>query len=166
MSDITVIGVGNILLGDDGVGVHLVNYLRERKSLPEDVALIDGDIDTFGIASFLSDSKFAIIIDACNFKESYPGSFRRIEVNLSELTFFKNGLSIHSRSLKDAILLASIKRNNLNLIIYAIEINCVKFEINLTAELKRNFPLIEDQILVDIRKFKEEEKNEQKSACH
>lgn len=167
MIDTTIIGIGNILLGDDGFGVHFINYLRERRTLPKDVALIDGDIDTFSIVNYLSDSKLAIVIDACDFKEGSPGSFRRIHVEPHKLISLKeNELSIHSRSLKDAILLASIGRKDLNLIIYAIQVACVEPKLKISADLRESFPLIEAQILADIKKFKEEEKNGQKSACY
>ena len=40
--DIAVFGIGNILLSDDGVGVHTLNRLQEEYDLPEYVQLIDG----------------------------------------------------------------------------------------------------------------------------
>jgi len=164
--DISVIGIGNILLGDDGFGVHFINYLRERKSMPEDIALIDGDIDTFSIANYLSESKIAIVIDACDFKVGPPGSIERICAEPQKLKSLENNLSIHSRSLKDAVLLASIERNDLNLIIYAVQVGCVEPKLQLSAELIKSFPILEEKILADIKNFKKEEKYEQKSACH
>ena len=166
MIDISVIGIGNILLGDDGFGVHFINYLRERKSMPEDIALIDGDIDTFSIANYLSESKIAILVDACNFRDGPPGSIEKICVEPHKFKALENNLSVHSRSLKDAVLLASIERDDLNLIIYAVQVNCVEPKLQLSAELRKDFPILEEKILADIKIFKEEEKYGQKSACH
>jgi len=165
--DISVIGIGNILLGDDGFGVHFINYLRERKSMPEDIALIDGDIDTFSIANYLSESKIAILVDACNFRDGPPGSIEKICVEPHKFRAFENNLSVHSRSLKDAVLLASIERDDLNLIIYAVQVDCVEPKLQLSAELRKVFPILEEKVLADIKNFKkEEEKYEQKSTCH
>jgi len=44
---IAVLGVGNVLLSDEGLGVRVVEEIRKRYSLPEEVLLIDGG--TLGI---------------------------------------------------------------------------------------------------------------------
>lgn len=156
MIDIAVIGTGNIFLGDDGVGVHFVNYIREKNSLPEDVALIDCGVDTFGIASYLLDSKRAIIIDACNFGEDPPGSLRVIDVDCSKLTKNEKEISIHSSSVKDAVLIASAVRTDLSVVIYAIQIEKLDSSIEISSRLRENFSLFEAQLLNEIKKFKEE----------
>ena len=38
----TVLGIGNIILSDEGFGVRVVEYLQKNFTFPENVALIDG----------------------------------------------------------------------------------------------------------------------------
>jgi hypothetical protein len=65
------------------------------------------------------------------------------------------------------VLLASIERDDLNLIIYAVQVDCVEPKLQLSAELRKVFPILEEKVLTDIKNFKkEEEKYEQKSTCH
>lgn len=60
---IAVIGIGNILLGDEGVGVRIVEELRKR-DLPENVEVHDGATSGIALLNFLEDKDKAIIVDA------------------------------------------------------------------------------------------------------
>ena len=60
-----ILGIGNILLGDEGIGVHIIKRLQEEK-LPPGVLVVDGStagFRLFAIFEAYRDSRF-IIIDA------------------------------------------------------------------------------------------------------
>jgi hydrogenase maturation protease len=59
---ITIIGVGNLLMRDEGIGIHVVKALQEM-ALPPNIKLIDGGTSPDLIA-FTSDCDKMIIIDA------------------------------------------------------------------------------------------------------
>lgn len=59
-----VIGIGNVIRSDDGLGVHAVRRLRERWSSPSDVELIDGGTAGLMLLPYLADADRAIIVDA------------------------------------------------------------------------------------------------------
>ena len=58
-----VLGIGNVLMGDEGVGVHAIRLL-ETQQLPPPVAVIDGGTGGFHLLSFFEDYDPIIIIDA------------------------------------------------------------------------------------------------------
>jgi len=58
-----VIGVGNYLFGDEGVGVHVVKKLMELK-LPEDVEVIDGGTGGVALLEFFEKADRVIVVDA------------------------------------------------------------------------------------------------------
>jgi hydrogenase maturation protease len=60
---ILILGIGNLLMGDEGVGVHAVRALQE-KPLPEGVKLVDGGTGGFHLLSYLQDYPTVILIDA------------------------------------------------------------------------------------------------------
>jgi hydrogenase maturation protease len=64
MERITVLGIGNILMGDEGVGVHAVRALRENYSFPEQIGLIDGGSMGLDLLPFLEKTTKLLIIDA------------------------------------------------------------------------------------------------------
>jgi len=59
---ITVLGLGNVLLEDEGVGVHVVKDLEN--ALPEDVEILDGGTIGLPLLTYLSDTTHLLIIDA------------------------------------------------------------------------------------------------------
>ena len=60
-----ILGTGNILLGDEGIGVHIINRLKEEK-LPQGVLVVDGSTAGFRLMSIFESYKNCkfIIIDA------------------------------------------------------------------------------------------------------
>jgi len=58
-----VIGVGNYLLGDEGVGIHIVNRMKEH-SLPEKVEVVDGGVGGLFLLEFLEKAEKVILVDA------------------------------------------------------------------------------------------------------
>lgn len=72
MSKTLILGLGNILLKDEGVGVHVVRELK-KQDLPEDVEVIDGGTSGMDILSFVRDMQKLIIIDAMRLNKK-PGS--------------------------------------------------------------------------------------------
>ncbi|RKY89512.1 Ni,Fe-hydrogenase maturation factor [candidate division KSB1 bacterium] len=62
-SGIVIIGIGNLLLKDEGVGVHIIREL-EKTTLPEDVSLIDAGTATLDALQMLGNVEKLIVIDA------------------------------------------------------------------------------------------------------
>jgi hydrogenase maturation protease len=77
-----VLGVGNVLLGDDGVGVHAIRALqrlaeRDPLALPSGASLVDGGTLGLGLLPVLSDARAILLIDAADLGRS-PGSVEAI----------------------------------------------------------------------------------------
>ena len=58
-----ILGIGNLLLGDEGVGVHAA-YRLEREALPEGVSVVDGGTGGFHLLSLLRDFDPVLFLDA------------------------------------------------------------------------------------------------------
>jgi len=63
LKDTLVLGIGNILMGDEGVGVHLVKYL-ENKHLPKNVEVLDGGTGSFYLLEYFHKYRRIILVDA------------------------------------------------------------------------------------------------------
>lgn len=77
MSKTLVLGVGNILLSDDGVGVHTIRRLQEIAQLPEEVQVLDGGTKGMDLLQYMEGSKYLVIVDAVE-TGGPPGTLRRI----------------------------------------------------------------------------------------
>ncbi len=71
-----VIGVGNPLFGDDGVGIRVVERLRDR--VPADVELIDGSTEGLGLLSWFEGAGRIVLVDAVRMGET-PGTVRLLD---------------------------------------------------------------------------------------
>jgi len=60
-----VLGVGNLLMGDEGVGVHVVRRLLDGPPLGPDVEALDGGTGGFTLLGALTGTPWAILVDAC-----------------------------------------------------------------------------------------------------
>jgi hydrogenase maturation protease len=61
---VVVIGVGNVVLSDDGLGVHAVRRLRERYAFADGVELVEGGTAGLLLLPHLADARRAILVDA------------------------------------------------------------------------------------------------------
>ncbi len=76
-TSVVIVGVGNILAVDDGVGVHAVRQLMKRRDLPAGVRLVE--IGTLGpdALGLMPESGAVVILDAVR-RDEVPGSIYRI----------------------------------------------------------------------------------------
>ncbi len=59
-----VLGVGNLLLTDEGIGIHAIQRLLETRALPESVDLVDGGTAGLNLMTYLEGVDRLVIIDA------------------------------------------------------------------------------------------------------
>jgi hydrogenase maturation protease len=75
---VLVLGLGNVLLGDDGLGAAAVARLERQYGIPADVCLEDGGTLGLGLLGLLSESSHVILVDAVR-TDSPPGSLVRLD---------------------------------------------------------------------------------------
>lgn len=78
MMNTLVLGVGNLLLTDDGVGIHAIQKLQANYTLPEEVQVVDGGTCGLDLLQFLEGVDHLVIVDAARMGKP-PGSIVRLE---------------------------------------------------------------------------------------
>ncbi len=76
---ILVLGIGNILLRDEGIGVRVIEALGQQQ-LPDEVELVDGGTAGADLLDILSDRQVVIIVDAAVF-DAPPGTLLKFSSN-------------------------------------------------------------------------------------
>ncbi|MDI3257111.1 MAG: HyaD/HybD family hydrogenase maturation endopeptidase [Kyrpidia sp.] len=61
---ITILGIGNILYSDEGVGIHVLPLLEEVFANDENVSVVDGSTDGIKLLGSVESSDYLIVIDA------------------------------------------------------------------------------------------------------
>lgn len=72
---VVILGIGNTLLADEGIGIHALRELRRLRPRDSKIELIDGGTLSFNLLPAIEAANSLIVIDAANFGEA-PGSFR------------------------------------------------------------------------------------------
>jgi hydrogenase maturation protease len=103
-SDTLVLGLGNPLRGDDGIGSRVVQSLAGQ-ALPDGVEVVDGGTPGLGLVSLMEGRRRVIVIDAANVGRA-PGEFVCFTPAEARLLGEDPHLSIHDAGLRDALLLA------------------------------------------------------------
>lgn len=106
-NNILVIGMGNVLMQDEGIGVRAVEELDCRYQLPAHVRVMDGGTTGMELFEPMRMADCLIVADAVNFDRP-PGSLVRIadqEIN----AFFQTKISNHQLGLSDLLALLTIK---------------------------------------------------------
>lgn len=74
---LTILGLGNILLQDEGFGVHFVRLISAKYRFPEGVEIIDGGVLGYTLLDILGSCEEMIVIDCIKLDDDAPGSIYR-----------------------------------------------------------------------------------------
>ncbi len=102
---VLVLGLGNILLGDEGVGVRVVEQLLSL-SLPEWVEVIDGGTAGYELINLFEGKERVIIVDAVK-TDDVPGSVYKLDMTILDEDANVH-LSLHQVGLKNVFRMASL----------------------------------------------------------
>ncbi|HNQ04455.1 MAG TPA: HyaD/HybD family hydrogenase maturation endopeptidase [Thiobacillaceae bacterium] len=95
-----VLGIGNTLLSDEGIGIHVLEWLA-TEPLPNDVELLDGGTLSFSLAAPIADADALVVVDAANLKAA-PGTLRVFEGEAMDAFLVGNRKSsVHEVGLTD-----------------------------------------------------------------
>jgi hydrogenase maturation protease len=113
-----VLGIGNVLMGDEGVGVHVVRHL-EKEVVPNGVELLDGGTGSFLLLDPMLLARKVILIDA-TLDENFPGTVRRLVPRFS--TDYPRTLAAHDIGLKDLLDAFYLLGHQVDVVLFAVSI--------------------------------------------
>jgi hydrogenase maturation protease len=99
---VLIVGIGNLLLSDEGVGIHAVSCLSQQE-LPPDIEVLDGGTSGADLVDYLAGRVKVIVIDAAS-GNGPPGTIYRCKA--SELIGQEGSLSLHEFGLADSLHMA------------------------------------------------------------
>ena len=118
--DVLILGIGNPLMGDDGVGIRVAELLAETK-LPDGVTVQEAGLPGWGLPSWLEGRSNVILVDAVQM-DAAPGAWKRFRPDDLRVVMEDGSLSLHEPGL--ACGLALTEALNLlpeRLILYGIQ---------------------------------------------
>ena len=146
-----VLGVGNLLLSDDGVGIHAVQALRED-GWPENVHIVDGGTFTQDIFHILEGYDSLLVLDIVHCGGAPGELFLFEEADLYQDE--KQRLSLHDIDLLDSLRMAGMVGKRPLMRVLGMEPkNYGDWSMELTPEAAKAFPAFLEEARRQIRLF-------------
>jgi hydrogenase maturation protease len=140
-----VVGIGNVLLRDEGIGCHLVQALGEVEL--SDVEIIDGGT-SWDVLQLSDDIDKLVIVDAVK-GGGMPGQIYRFRIE--DITLEQKPLlCLHDMSLVDNLKLMRLWHNIDEAVIIGVEPKDIDWGLELSPELQEKIPRIMDVILAEL----------------
>ncbi len=116
---VLVLGVGNILFTDEGIGVRAVEYAREHYEFPDNVTLLDGGTLGMSLMAELMDCRVVIVLDAVLGGDE-PGAIYRLTGNdLRKSLSFRD--SMHQTDLVDTLIYCELNGSRPDAVVLGME---------------------------------------------
>jgi hydrogenase maturation protease len=149
---ITVLGVGNILLSDEGFGVKVVLKMMRNYQFPENVYLVDGNVLGLSLLGIISDSDYLIVVDAIK-NNGEPGTIYHIEAkDIPKRIRAKN--SLHQVDFLEAMTLCQALDHVPETVIIGVEPKDIEtVQDKLTPEIKNKINPVIEMVLGELKKI-------------
>ena len=143
-----VLGIGNVLMGDEGLGVHVVRHL-EKEDVPVGVELLDGGTGSFLLLDPMQLARKVILIDA-TLDANPPGTVRRLVPRFS--TDYPRTLAAHDIGLKDLLDAFYLLGHKVDVVLFAVSIAPLQeLGLDMSPELVAQVPkiaaMVKDEIV-------------------
>lgn len=133
-ADISVVGVGNIIMQDEGFGVECAKQLEKITAYPDCVQILDGGTLGMDLMPYITGTKKILFIDAINI-DAPVGSYH--EFTGDDLNaYFKNKLSVHDLGLNDLLAVLKITDNPVDeVVVIGVKPDVVSMGVGLTDKI-------------------------------
>jgi hydrogenase maturation protease len=144
---VLILGIGNVLMGDEGIGVRVVNEL-EKTAFPEGIELLDGGVGSFLLLEPMQTAKKIILIDA-TIDGAKTGTVRRLRPRYSK--DYPRTLTAHDIGLKDLIDTFYLLGEAPDVTLFAVSIPPLQeMKMELSPELSSIIPRVAKMVLEEI----------------
>lgn len=148
--NILVLGIGNVLLSDEGIGVRVIDELRKRYRFSEEIELLDGGTSGIELLPYIQDRDYLIIIDAIKSGHA-PGTILRVE-GKDVPARFRTRISPHQIGLSDLLATAEISGNMpKNLVLFGIEPKSMELDLELSKEVQAGLDQLLEAVIEELR---------------
>jgi hydrogenase maturation protease len=146
---IIILGIGNLLLSDEGIGVHVANELS-KMDLPPEVSVVEGGTDGFRLLNIITEADRLIVIDAVRGGEE-PGSIYRFDINeiRNVPTGFKT--SVHQIGILEVINLCELIGKTPQATVIGVEPKSLEMSMELSPEVKAKVPRVIELVMNELK---------------
>ena len=139
VAPVTVLGIGNIILRDEGFGVRAMEYLGEHYTFPQEVRLLDGGTLGPELLHFVTGTEKLLILDAVA-GDAAPGTVYRFE-NDAVMAHFQEKMSSHEIGIQDVLAWLTVTDHAIpNVVVLGMQPYEVAAGLTLSSEMAAALP--------------------------
>lgn len=149
-TQVMLIGLGNILMRDEGVGVHAVRALQEGYAVPAGLEIVDGGTFGLDLLPYIEGREKVLFVDAVNFGKE-PGFIKILETQEIPALFGTKG-SLHHLGLMDVLAAAQLLDvAPQEICLIGIQPRTIEVGLELTEVMQDKMELLLEQILAKLQ---------------
>mgnify|MGYP003574172821 FL=1 len=138
--NILVMGVGNTLMQDDGIGSHVIESLLQSPDTPQGVDLVDGGTIGLALLPQIENADAVVIVDASELNDA-PGTLRLMRNEAIDQQLSGTKRTVHAVALLALFSAAGIRgRMPGERVLIAIQPGCTEWGVDLTPAVKAALP--------------------------
>jgi hydrogenase maturation protease len=146
---VLVLGLGNILLEDEGLGVRALEELERRYDLPPEVELLDGGTTGMGLLDQMSRRDHLLVLDAVN-ADKPPGTLVRMSGNDVPI-YFSQRATPHQIGLSDVLATLTLSDEQPgNIVILGMVPSSLELTLDLSAEIDQKLEALVEAVLEEL----------------
>lgn len=144
-----VLGVGNELLSDEGVGVHVIREMQ-KLNLPPEIEIMEGGTEGFGLINIITSTDRLVIIDSLKGGNA-PGTIYKFNIEEAPKTLDIFKTSVHQIGILEVIHLSGLIGKTPETTVIGVEPKDISTGMELSKEVKTKIPKIIDLVLKEIK---------------
>lgn len=152
IKQITILGLGSIILKDEGFGVHFIRWFSERYTLGDDVRVLDGGTLGYRLLDIVTSSSYLIVVDCIKLDEE-PGAIYRFTQEEMRLKM-PDPTTAHEVEFPDVLSMADLMDECPQVIFLCIVPESYgTMELEMTPTMTAAFPAMERLLITELRQL-------------
>lgn len=148
-----IVGIGNLICGDEGFGIHTVRYLEENYVFPDNVLLKDAGTAGIYLSPFLEECDPVFVIDVVDI-EAEPGSMHYYSTEDVKLGNIQTKMSPHQLGLLEILEICKLRDAAPECVeFYCVVPKDLNTSIELSAVVAPRVPEIAEKVLARLAKL-------------
>jgi len=151
-NEVTILGIGNVILRDEGFGVRVAEYLDTHYEFPESVQIVDGGTLGIELTQYVTGTEKLLVIDSIN-GGAEPGTTFRFH-NDDVMEHFQDKLSAHEVGIQDVLGLLTVTGHKIpDVVVIGAQPYDVEAGVELSEGMMQLLPSMVEQALTELKNW-------------
>ncbi|SFT66324.1 hydrogenase maturation protease [Selenomonas sp. GACV-9] len=163
-ADVTILGVGNVILRDEGFGVRVAEYLDAHYAFPENVQIVDGGTLGIELTQYVTGTNKLLVIDSIN-GGAEPGTLFRFH-NDDVMNHFQEKISAHEVGIQDVLALLTVTGHKIpDVVVIGAQPYDLEAGVELSPGMQKLMPQVVEQALAELKAWGVEPQAKERAAA-